>query len=155
MGTHPIFESDFDCLTDLEWLRKYTEPTTPLCASTWPPTDRTTCPRTPDSSTPTICENAGSTTPTSTDAPMSEYLGKDTEVCGYFRNNFLQICPATFVKEWDEQRANKLFTSPVYSRNIKDSTEWEPKHEAWKTQSEAAQKREAEYREFFAAQKSE
>merc|ERR1712134_184507 len=69
MGTHPIFESDFDCLT--EWLRKYTEPTTPLCASTWPPTDRTTCPRTPDSSTPTICENAGSTTPTSTDAPMS------------------------------------------------------------------------------------
>merc|ERR1712131_84398 len=22
MGTHPIFESDFDCLTDLEWTKK-------------------------------------------------------------------------------------------------------------------------------------
>merc|ERR1711976_634365 len=150
MGTHPIFESDFDCLT--EWLRKYTEPTTPLCASTWPPTDRTTCPRTPDSSTPTICENAGSTMPTSTDAPMSANTLE--KILKFAVISVTTSCKFALLLLLRNGTNNVLirFSHLPSILNIKDSTEWEPKHEAWKTQSEAAQKREAEYREFFAAQ---
>merc|ERR1719371_87794 len=79
--------------------------------------------------------------------------GKDTEVCGYFRNNFLQLCHGNFVKQMDEQRENKVFPSQVYSRSVKDSFEWEPKHEAWKINAEAGKAREAEYRDFFQSQK--
>ena len=47
----------------------------------------------------------------------------------------------------------KIFPSKVYSRDIKDSQEWAPKHEAWKLQSTAAKSREEEYRQFFQSQK--
>ena len=53
----------------------------------------------------------------------------------------------------DEQRENKVFPSQVYSRSVKDSFEWEPKHEAWKINAEAGKAREAEYRDFFQSQK--
>lgn len=50
---------------------------------------------------------------------VREQLGKDTEVCGYFRNNFLQICPEGMIKKFDEQRAAKIFPSPVYRNSLR------------------------------------
>jgi len=29
MGTHPIFESDFDCLTEIKWVRENASPGRP------------------------------------------------------------------------------------------------------------------------------
>jgi len=65
----------------------------------------------------------------------------------------MQICPPHMIKEFDEQRELRVFPNTVYSRDIKDSNDWEPKHEAWKIQSVAAKAREEEYRKFFQSQK--
>merc|ERR1712193_571218 len=71
MGTHPIFESDFDCLTEWRKKRKFSALITRHCESTSAPTEPPLCRRIPDGSTPTKCALAGSTTPTSTDAYTS------------------------------------------------------------------------------------
>merc|ERR1739848_901942 len=71
MGTHPIFESDFDCLTEWRRKRKFSELITRHCESTSAPTDPPLFRRILDGSTPTKCAVAGSTTPTSKDAYTS------------------------------------------------------------------------------------
>merc|ERR1739848_423804 len=71
MGTHPIFESDFDCLTEWRRKRKFSELITRHCESTSAPTDPPLFRRILGGSTPTKCAVAGSTTPTSTDAYTS------------------------------------------------------------------------------------
>merc|ERR1712035_134032 len=53
MGTHPIFESDFDCLTECLIIQ--------LSASTLPPS-LTTCQLMLVTSTPSVTVNAGTTT---------------------------------------------------------------------------------------------
>merc|ERR1711934_73690 len=159
MGTHPIFESDFDCLTDMSEGANYYNKSE--FGSDFPALRRhvnimgryavSQDPRFLNTNRWRSCWVHYADFYRCTH--VREQLGKDTEVCGYFRNNFLQICPEGMIKKFDEQRAAKIFPSPVYSRDIEDSYEWEPKHEAWKVQAEAAKERETKYREFFQSQK--
>jgi hypothetical protein len=63
------------------------------------------------------------------------------------------MCSQPYVKALDEQRAEGVFPSSVYSREVEDTNVWTPKSEAWKVQQEAAAERETNYRAFFASQK--
>jgi|ERR1712048_346637 len=154
MGTHPIFESDFDCLTEMAEEKEVFGTDYPALRKHIAAYGRHSLsqdPRFINTNRQRQCWINYSEFYRC--LYVREYLGKDTEVCGYFRNNFLQACPPQQIATYDEQRENNIFPSNVYSRDVADSQVWEPKHEAWKIQAEAAKAREAEYREFFQSQK--
>merc|ERR1712233_275217 len=153
MGTHPIFESDFDCLTEWQRKRKFSVLITRHCESTSAPTDPPLFRRIPDGSTPTKCAVAGSTTPTSTDAYTSANTWERTpKSAATSVTTFCNSATEISSNKWTSNERTR-FPSQVYSRSVKDSFEWEPKHEAWKINAEAGKAREAEYREFFQPQK--
>merc|ERR1712168_1397268 len=122
MGTHPIFESDFDCLTVVKSLKcliiqlsvnKSKQKVTPSSLMTL------------DLSTPIALVNAGSITPITTvvwllDNKMERILSHVPTS----RINF-QICPLKWTEEFDDQRANRCFPAKIYSMEPANSVESE------------------------------
>merc|ERR1711951_311257 len=89
MGTHPIFESDFDCLTESLNMSDY-------------PALRQQIENIGDSNIANDPRFVNTNRARQCWVNYADYYrclavrqqnGKDTAPCGYFRNQFLQICP--------------------------------------------------------------
>merc|ERR1712035_106968 len=106
MGTHPIFESDFDCLTECVIIQP--------SASTLPPS-LTTCQLMLVTSTPSVTVNAGTTTLTFSAA--LPYVRRRVRTLSHASTSaaVAQACPQKWTAEWDEQRAQGCFPANKYA----------------------------------------
>merc|ERR1712048_1216979 len=114
MGTHPIFESDFDCLTEMAEEKEVFGTDYPALRKHIAAYGRHSLsqdPRFINTNRQRQCWINYSEFYRC--LYVREYLGKDTEVCGYFRNNFLQACPPQQIATYDEQA--KITFSPQMS----------------------------------------
>merc|ERR1711970_39910 len=124
MGTHPIFESDFDCLTESRKSFKMSDyPALRQQIETKGDAVIANDPRFVNTNRARQCW-----------VNYADYYrclavgqqnGKDTEPCTYFKNQFLQICPLKWTEEFDDQRANRCFPAKIYSMEPANSVESE------------------------------
>merc|ERR1739848_543771 len=124
MGTHPIFESDFDCLTESRKKFKMSDyPALRQQIETKGDAVIANDPRFVNTNRARQCW-----------VNYADYYrclavrqqnGKDTAPCEYFRNQFLQMCPLKWMEEFDDQRANRCFPSKIYSMEPANSVESE------------------------------
>merc|ERR1711990_331610 len=111
MGTHFIFEYDFDCLTESLNMSDY--PALRKQIENIGDTNIANDPRFVNTNRARQCW-----------VNYADYYrclavrqqnGKDTAPREYFRNQFLQMCPLKWMEEFDDQRANRCFPSKIYS----------------------------------------